>query len=81
MLIYKIFDAESKALRAPIQSLITGSVDDLIEEAKSVYEKMIPIMPYTDDEGHAMAAAVFNCCSYLAIYISLRSRGGDAHTW
>ncbi len=81
MLMQKIFNAECESLRGVIQLLNVGQADKIISEAKSEYDGMSSIMPYIDDPSHSMAEATFIYCSYLAIYVSLRARGIDAHTW
>lgn len=81
MLYLKVFNAECDSLREVIKQLNVGEAEEILSESRLEYEEVASVMPYIDDPEHSMAAATFICCSYLAIFLSLRSRGVDAHTW
>jgi hypothetical protein len=50
-----------------------------VEEAREIFERMIPGMAYIDRPRHPMASSVFGCAANLALYLALKERGVDAH--
>lgn len=62
-----------------ILSHLTDDVGSIMEEAKAIYEKMIPDMPYIDQPITGMAMNVFSCAPAIAVYVAARHRGVDVH--
>ena len=50
-----------------------------LEEAREIFEGMIPDMAYADRPHHPMAESVFVCAANLALYLALEKRGADVH--
>jgi len=59
-------------------------VDDpetVFDEAAEIFEGMLPDMAYVDNPNSPMAASVFVCCGWLAVYLTLKRRGVDVHQY
>ena len=70
--------------RERLVGLAASFVDDpeqVVAEASERYESMIPTMAYVDNPDAPMAGALFGCSSSLALYLTLQTRGIDAHEY
>ena len=70
--------------RDRLSQLVTGLVDDpdaVVEQAATIFERMIPTLPYVDQPRHVMASAVFGCSANLAVYLVVKELGVDLHAF
>lgn len=51
----------------------------VLEEAATIFDRMLADMAYIDKTDHPMAASVFSSCATLAVYLALKERGVDVH--
>jgi hypothetical protein len=55
--------------------------DAVIAEASAIFDEMLPSMAYVDKPQHPLAAALFICSVNLSLYLALKKRGVDVHTF
>lgn len=72
------FTRREQRSRALAGALVQDA-DAVVEEARGIYEQMIPTMAYVDEPDLPMAGNLFDCNVLLALFLSLRTRGVDAH--
>lgn len=69
------------------RDLISGLVgddkvaDEIVREALGWAVERIPELAYANNPGHPMASSAYFCHANLAIYLALRVRDIDAHTF
>ena len=51
----------------------------VLEEAATIFDRMLADMAYIDKTDHPMASSVFGSCATLAVYLALKERGVDVH--
>jgi len=51
----------------------------VLEEAATIFDRMLADMAYVDKTDHPMAASVFSSCANLAVYLALKERGVNVH--
>ncbi len=51
------------------------------ETAREHFEAMLPRLAYTDDPSHPMASSLFFCTTMLALFMAVRTKGVDVHTF
>lgn len=65
--------------RPRFNQIAAGFVDEpdaIVEQASTLFDKMIPDMAYREKPHHPM---VFECSASLAVYLALKAHGVDAH--
>lgn len=58
-----------------------SDVDAVIAEASAIFDEMLPEMAYVDKPQHPLAPALFICSVNLSLYLALKKRGVDVHTF
>lgn len=53
----------------------------VIEEAEAIFDAMLPTMAYVDKPQHPLASALFICNVNLSLYLALKQRGVDVHSF
>ncbi len=75
-----VFNRLAAANTTLVSSLVEDA-EEIVSEAKAIFEGMIPNMAYVDHRDKPMAIAVFICSAHLALFLALSKRGVDAHDY
>ena len=75
----RTFFERAKPMYADIAGSLVDDPEATVEEAATIFDRMIPDMAYVDKRGHPMAPTVFSTIALLAVYVALRERGVDVH--
>ncbi len=79
--IRQIFDYQRDWVHEAVAGLGAGSADEILAEAETRFETLLPGLAYRDEPDHSMAGAVVACAALLAIWLTLEPRGVDVHAW
>lgn len=74
--------AQFEGMRRGYQMIAARFVDDpeaVVEEAATLYDRMVPDLAYLDEPDHPMADSLFKCAMTLAVYLALKERGVKVH--